>query len=52
MSLFSVGKAKIEKKSHDLKVKYELLESAMTTVRFTFNIYFSLLLFKYCSRSH
>lgn len=52
MSLFSVGKAKIEKKSHDLKVKYELLELAMTTVRFTFNIYFSLLLFKYCSRSH
>ncbi|KAI8548216.1 hypothetical protein RHMOL_Rhmol07G0255900 [Rhododendron molle] len=29
---YSQGKAKIEKLSHDLKVKYELLESAMTTL--------------------
>ncbi|KAG5541670.1 hypothetical protein RHGRI_021488 [Rhododendron griersonianum] len=29
---YSLGKAKIEKLSHDLKVKYELLESAMTTL--------------------
>lgn len=29
---YSQGKAKIEKKSHDLKVKYEVLESAMTTL--------------------
>ncbi|XP_057503070.1 uncharacterized protein LOC130786727 [Actinidia eriantha] len=29
---YSQGKAKIEKMSYDLKVKYELLESAMTTL--------------------
>ena len=30
--MFHVGKAKIEKMSYDLKVNYELLDSAMTTV--------------------